>query len=1566
MTKSNIVSFAETAKKACGLSRRGLALFLALVLLLAAIPAVSLFGAAAEVSEVNDLIGQIPATVTEADAVVINKAMKLYNELTDTSGVTDVDKLTMAYATLNTLIKSGYTALDAWTGTNNNAACTVTTGDTGLTVDFKRGNTSPTARQCFSGQPTLDGLRIKFNNFFPTASDANVAGFGFGFSTWIPADFYNNNTPGFLLYINTVAGKMIMNVPKATVPDHYYEVISGSDVLKQASLAYNSGTITILATEDADNPWQVTVKLADGQEVSGLIPAKYDLSGAVDANGKTFLSVIGGYCNSKAMVDNVNYSSIQDGKNYSRVTIVGSTNVKGVQEMQEQIAALPDTITKQDAVAVNKARAAFDALSVDEQAQVSNAADLESAWEDLLKVLGAGYISWVREYDFAQDYWKANNTRQFESWGMRLDFQRTSLTPAYRAGVAKAVPFDGLQLGFNNFCVTNAAATDAGFGIQFSKEQQADFTLSKSALLLFLDAKNHQIIVNAGGDTSYGVLAANSSVLTVEKLSRNAFTVSVSATGNAATPYAITIALATGESETVNIPAAYIVSDAIFADATAGTTYLTFTAGRFDTNDGFTGTLYNRLDVLGYMDAPAFQAKVAPVISRIAALPDTVQLSDQTAIEAAVSAYESLRQSYYKELVSNYSKLEKAIADLYALWDAANINPYTGSTYTSAGVAPQTITSYAQSTEVINNAALMPAYVTDDQVTVTANGTPDWVDQLVMMACRIETATPEGTFQSAVKVLDHCQEMGVNGLWITPVNDKGTTGNGYMNLGPATIDPRLTGAIGYDEEWRLTDYEAGWQVFAEFVEEAHKRNIRVFLDVVSWGTLKDSTLFTDHPDWYAGGTFGSDTNTRLWDNPNAELQEYFISTVVDIVKKTDVDGLRYDMEPKEAFGFGAAVDAEIRSRLLADGIKIAAFSESPNERGTAYDFEQWGVLGSESVPSQNPQNLFVNGYNMVDSIKNGYYMGQYVSEGRGEYTYYTMMLSCHDFFHYAVEGNEILMGYQAMYAPFIPLWYLGEEWNNTQETETGMSSLLFGSTIHWEELEEPEHRAFFESVKQMIRIRRTYGSLFEQWSTNHRESNICEVKVVGQDNSVSYARYADKQAMVIIPNDNLHDYRASYTVYLPLEEMGLAGYGSYTVTDALSGRQVLSGNEATVRRFLTNVEHGKMALFLVEAVGERIDEGYTDFIARVPNAADASWDKNPNGLTGATQMDNGSWLVSIDRNLNPTRRHTYTNKPMLANLEVKFNNLQAMEGATNTAPGIGLAFSQWANADFTNSTNFFDKGFLLYIDAASGSLIYNAPKSATDKGYKKLVADNSLLTMANLANTAFTVTLKLVPESLKSECTVIISLADGRSVTAELPREDISCGLMADGTTYVSLVTGYYDENNAVPAGNNGCQVEVVGYKTNHLDALGAQLRKDDAVGDTTALRFGMVVESVGLSRDEATYEAILTNATVNVNGVSCPIVTMGTLLGRAVKIAPSDLQLNSTNEHVVDCPAKKIYAIHDQYTLFTAVVENIPSHKREEQIYSRAYVVYKDANGAEHVLYGHVLTRSVSDLSNN
>lgn len=491
----------------------------------------------------------------------------------------------------------------------------------------------------------------------------------------------------------------------------------------------------------------------------------------------------------------------------------------------------------------------------------------------------------------------------------------------------------------------------------------------------------------------------------------------------------------------------------------------------------------------------------------------------------------------------------------------------------STALAAETKTSY------IDNSSLIPAIVSDDKVQLDENGTPDWASSLIFGTANLDNATPEGTLEAAVKVLDHYAEMGINGLWILPVYDPGTAEypNGYVNLGTHTINPKLTGT---------TDYKEGWKKMAWFVEEAHKRNIRVILDIITWGASPESKLIEENPNFFTS-EIAPEGRYYNWDND--EFVEWYIQTAVDIVLTTGCDGLRYDTEPSYA-GYGVAL--EIRERLWKAGRKPFMMSERENERGQAYDIGQCGMtegVSYDTYRSVDPVYFWLDNYNIVDSIKNGEHYGTQASQDLGDggtYHYYTFCVTNHDYNHTQVNGNRASVGYQAVFTPFIPVILLGEEFNNPHHNDNPLNGALYFNRIDWDCLNDPENRALYEDIKAMIRIRRTYTDIFEYYPEQFKDSNICKVNVKGCEVSQPYARYSGDTAMLVIPNYNLHDKDAKMTVYVPFAGTGLDYYRSYTVTDVETGEVIVKGSASQVAKFTVSVPHSDQRVFMVKASGK--------------------------------------------------------------------------------------------------------------------------------------------------------------------------------------------------------------------------------------------------------------------------------------------------------------------------------------------------------------------------------------------
>ena len=135
---------------------------------------------------------------------------------------------------------------------------------------------------------------------------------------------------------------------------------------------------------------------------------------------------------------------------------------------------------------------------------------------------------------------------------------------------------------------------------------------------------------------------------------------------------------------------------------------------------------------------------------------------------------------------------------------------------------------------------------------------PSWSRSAVLYEVNVRQYTPEGTFAALDSRLPHLDSLGVDVLWIMPVqpigklNRKGSLGSYYSVSDYKAFNPEFGSAAD----------------FRGFVNDAHRHGKRVVLDWVPNHTSFDHVWVTRHPDWYVHRPDGSISNAR--DNENHE------------------------------------------------------------------------------------------------------------------------------------------------------------------------------------------------------------------------------------------------------------------------------------------------------------------------------------------------------------------------------------------------------------------------------------------------------------------------------------------------------------------------------------------------------------------------------------------------------------------------------------------------------------------------------------------------------------------------
>ena len=168
---------------------------------------------------------------------------------------------------------------------------------------------------------------------------------------------------------------------------------------------------------------------------------------------------------------------------------------------------------------------------------------------------------------------------------------------------------------------------------------------------------------------------------------------------------------------------------------------------------------------------------------------------------------------------------------------------------------------------------------------------PSFMQQGNIYEVNIRQYTPEGTFNAFAKHIPRLKKMGVQTLWLMPIQPisnfgrKGTLGSYYAVADYTAINP---------EFGTMND-------FNNLIKQAHDLGMKVIIDYVPNHSGADHPWLTTHPDFYEKDSTGKPTFTADWSDTrelnfeNKEMQDSMINTMKFWVNKTKIDGFRVDV-----------------------------------------------------------------------------------------------------------------------------------------------------------------------------------------------------------------------------------------------------------------------------------------------------------------------------------------------------------------------------------------------------------------------------------------------------------------------------------------------------------------------------------------------------------------------------------------------------------------------------------------------------------------------------------------------
>ncbi|RZJ31726.1 MAG: alpha-amlyase, partial [Flavobacterium sp.] len=170
---------------------------------------------------------------------------------------------------------------------------------------------------------------------------------------------------------------------------------------------------------------------------------------------------------------------------------------------------------------------------------------------------------------------------------------------------------------------------------------------------------------------------------------------------------------------------------------------------------------------------------------------------------------------------------------------------------------------------------------------------PEWSKNATIYEVNIRQFTPEGTFKAFESHLPRLKAMGIDIIWLMPINPigvekrKGKLGSYYSIKDYYGVNP---------EFGTMADLKA-------LVEKIHSMGMHVIVDWVANHSSWDNKVAKDHPDWYSKTPEGNFQPTPWydWDDVidfdynNPELRKYMTGALKYWVRETDIDGYRCDV-----------------------------------------------------------------------------------------------------------------------------------------------------------------------------------------------------------------------------------------------------------------------------------------------------------------------------------------------------------------------------------------------------------------------------------------------------------------------------------------------------------------------------------------------------------------------------------------------------------------------------------------------------------------------------------------------
>ncbi len=224
----------------------------------------------------------------------------------------------------------------------------------------------------------------------------------------------------------------------------------------------------------------------------------------------------------------------------------------------------------------------------------------------------------------------------------------------------------------------------------------------------------------------------------------------------------------------------------------------------------------------------------------------------------------------------------------------------------------------------------------------TARSSQDWIRDAVIYQIWERAYSQKGDFNAITNDLDRIKSLGVDVLWLMPIHPigqvkkKGTVGSPYAVKDYYGINP---------------DYGTSADL-KRLINKAHKRNLKVIIDVVVNHTAWDNKLITEHPEFYKKNEKGEIVppvpdwaDVAGLDYSKPDLRKYIIENLKSWIRDYDLDGFRCDVALFIPTDFWEQARAEV-DKIKPNTVWLAE-AEKPDLLVHAFDIDYaWNMHGT--------------------------------------------------------------------------------------------------------------------------------------------------------------------------------------------------------------------------------------------------------------------------------------------------------------------------------------------------------------------------------------------------------------------------------------------------------------------------------------------------------------------------------------------------------------------------------------------------------------------------------------------